>query len=200
VLYDRVNLLDNARGGTLTFSDGSTVAVNGIPDDGSPMVVEFPARSVTSVRFQVAGGVGSNVGLSEIQANPPDLARGATVSATSVYGAGFEAANAVDGNYATRWASVTGGAATQTFTIDLGTSQSLASVAIDWEYAYATNYTIGVSTTGSSYSTVVTKAGNSTQTTRDAFTPTTARYVQITMTAGALSIYSFWNVRVFGPP
>lgn len=63
-LYDRIGA-DNANGGTLTFSDGSSLAVTDIPTDGSVKEVTFPARTVTWVRFQITVGSGPNVGLSE---------------------------------------------------------------------------------------------------------------------------------------
>jgi hypothetical protein len=64
--YDRPNLTDWAPGGTLTFSDGSTVPVSGIPNNGIPYTVTFPNKAVTWVKFQVSGGSGSNVGLAEM--------------------------------------------------------------------------------------------------------------------------------------
>lgn len=68
-LSDRSNSTDWAPGGTLTFSDGSTVTINGIPNDGDPHTVSFaPKTGITSVKFQVTGGSGSNVGLQEIEA------------------------------------------------------------------------------------------------------------------------------------
>ncbi|UVI29375.1 DUF7402 domain-containing protein [Paenibacillus spongiae] len=67
VFYDRPNLADWAPGGTLTFSDGSTVTVSGIPNDGSAYSVTFPDKTVTWVKFQVSGGSGPNVGLSELK-------------------------------------------------------------------------------------------------------------------------------------
>lgn len=71
VFYDRPNGQDNANGGTLTFSDGSTVPVSGIPADGTPFAVSFPNKTITSVRFQVSGGGGLNVGLAELQVLSP---------------------------------------------------------------------------------------------------------------------------------
>jgi hypothetical protein len=65
--YDRPNTTDWAPGGTLTFSDGPSVAVSGIPNNGAPINVTFPDRSVTWVKFTVSGGSGSNVGLSEMK-------------------------------------------------------------------------------------------------------------------------------------
>ncbi|MBM7784286.1 glycoside hydrolase domain-containing protein [Tenggerimyces flavus] len=68
VLSDRADPASNANGGTLTFSDGSPVAVSGIPADGSDKVVKFAPRKVSSVRFTVTGGSGANVGLNELEA------------------------------------------------------------------------------------------------------------------------------------
>ena len=66
-IRDRVNLADHATGGIFTFSDGSTVRVSGIPNDGTAKEVRFPKGTVTWVRFQVSGGSGPNVGLHEIK-------------------------------------------------------------------------------------------------------------------------------------
>lgn len=78
VLYDRPNAVDNITGGTLRFSDGSTVAVGMLPPDGSAKVVTFPARQVTSMRFTVGSVSPStkSVGLSELQAFTTDVAPG----------------------------------------------------------------------------------------------------------------------------
>ncbi len=67
VIYDRDNAADNANGGTLTFSDGSSIPVTGIPNDGSAKEITFSPKNVTWVRFQVSGGAGPNVGLSEVE-------------------------------------------------------------------------------------------------------------------------------------
>lgn len=67
VLFDRNNPFDDVNGGVLSFSDGSSVQVTGMRDDGDAKVVSFAPKTVTWVRFQVTGGSGSNVGLSEMQ-------------------------------------------------------------------------------------------------------------------------------------
>ncbi|MFC0625102.1 glycoside hydrolase domain-containing protein [Kribbella deserti] len=67
VLFDRNNPFDDARAGTLTFSDGTSVPVTGIPADGDGLSVKFPAKTVSWMRFQVTDGRGANVGLSELQ-------------------------------------------------------------------------------------------------------------------------------------
>lgn len=69
-LFDRPNGDDRVLGGTLTFSDGSTVVVPALADDGSATVVTFPARSTTTLLFTVTSVSGStrNIGLSELEA------------------------------------------------------------------------------------------------------------------------------------
>jgi hypothetical protein len=66
VLYDR-RAGDDANGGTLTFSDGTSVDVTGIPRNGDPKAVKFPLRTFDWVRFQVRGGTGPNPGLLELE-------------------------------------------------------------------------------------------------------------------------------------
>lgn len=67
VLYDRVNPSDWVKGGTLSFSDNSSVTVSGIPNDGSASEISFPTKkNITWVKFQVTGSTGNN-GLSEFQ-------------------------------------------------------------------------------------------------------------------------------------
>jgi hypothetical protein len=66
-LLDRPNLVDAVNRGILYFSDGSNIPVPFVANDGSPAVVNFPAKRVTWVKFQVTGGSGLNVGLSEFK-------------------------------------------------------------------------------------------------------------------------------------
>ena len=82
-LYDRPNSDDRITGGTLTFSDGSTVTVPSLNNAGSATTVTFSARSVTSVRLTVTSvsSTTTNVGLAEIQAM--GYTTGATGSTTS---------------------------------------------------------------------------------------------------------------------
>ncbi len=70
LLYDRPTEESHVAGGTIHFSDGSKIFVNQIPNDGSPRAVDFPARTVTSIRFEVTDADGLNVGLSEIEVFP----------------------------------------------------------------------------------------------------------------------------------
>lgn len=73
ILYDRANKNTHTAAGTLCFSDGSSIVVNTIPNDGVPKVVEFSPKRVDWVRFQATDGEGKNLGLSEIEVYPaPD--------------------------------------------------------------------------------------------------------------------------------
>jgi hypothetical protein len=69
VLYDRPNSNDQVLGGTLSFSDGSTVAVGALTNSGSGVTVSFTPRSVTSVTFTVnsVSATSRNIGLMEFQ-------------------------------------------------------------------------------------------------------------------------------------
>ncbi len=69
VLYDRPNPDDQVTAGTLTFSDGTSVAVPPLDNAGGATVVSFPDKSTTSLKFtatSVSGSTG-NVGLAEIE-------------------------------------------------------------------------------------------------------------------------------------
>jgi LmbE family N-acetylglucosaminyl deacetylase len=69
VLYDRPNADDNVLAGTLTFSNGASVAVGALPNTSGSLAVSFSARSVTWVRFtvnQVSANT-YNVGLAELE-------------------------------------------------------------------------------------------------------------------------------------
>jgi LmbE family N-acetylglucosaminyl deacetylase len=69
VLHDRPNTGDQVVAGTVTFSDGSTIPVGPLSNNGAAVIYEFPARTVTSARLditQVSATTG-NVGLAEFE-------------------------------------------------------------------------------------------------------------------------------------
>jgi hypothetical protein len=67
VLHDRINLEDQILGATLTFSDGSSVPVGVLSNDGTGLQIEFAPRNVTWVRLTVTSARGSNTGLAEFK-------------------------------------------------------------------------------------------------------------------------------------
>ncbi len=92
-LYDRPNGNDRITAGTLTFSDGTTVPVPALNNDGSATIITFPARTVTTLRLSITGTstTTENIGLSEIEAyhgDPSGTAAAQSRSAGSATGAG----------------------------------------------------------------------------------------------------------------
>lgn len=68
-LFDRPNLNDQAIAGTLLFSDGSSLAVGSLPNDGSAYSVSFTSKTVTWVKFRIdqVSGTTANIGLAEFE-------------------------------------------------------------------------------------------------------------------------------------
>ncbi len=126
---------------------------------------------------------------------PVNLALNQPVTASSV-SSGYVAANAVDGNGGTRWASASSDP--QWIQVDLGSVRTVSNVRLQWEAAYGKAYQIQVSADGTTWTTV---AGTSTG---DgglddlSFTPTPARYVRLYGTArGTRYGYSLWEFEVY---
>lgn len=67
VLYDRPNFSDQIAGGMLLFSDGSSVSVGALPNNGAGLTVTFAPRSVTWIKFTVdaVSSFTRSVGLAE---------------------------------------------------------------------------------------------------------------------------------------
>jgi hypothetical protein len=67
VLHDLPDPNDNIRSGLLAFSDGSQMMVGQLPEDGSPLRLEFDPKLISWLEFRVTSAVGSHAGLSEIE-------------------------------------------------------------------------------------------------------------------------------------
>jgi putative alpha-1,2-mannosidase len=67
VLYDRPTRDEHMAACVLKFSDGSEEHVFAVPNDGSPKTVVFKPREVTGLTVEVVDGVGTQIGLSEIE-------------------------------------------------------------------------------------------------------------------------------------
>ncbi|WP_169454351.1 LamG-like jellyroll fold domain-containing protein [Catelliglobosispora koreensis] len=81
-----------------------------------------------------------------------DLARGKTVTTSSIEGPTVPGPLAVDGNPQTRWSSAH--TDNHWIVVDLGSVQSIERVKLNWETAYGKDYTIDVSTDGTNWTTV----------------------------------------------
>jgi hypothetical protein len=128
VLYDRPNPYDQSDGGTLSFSDGSSITVTGMPGDGSAKEILFPSKTVTWVKFQIASAAGVNNGLWEFQASQSSWASLKALGSVNKLRFGYyiEAGNSV-------------GAEVDTLTINVSmTGQwSNALEGTDYKYGYA---------------------------------------------------------------
>jgi F5/8 type C domain/Beta-1,3-glucanase len=124
-----------------------------------------------------------------------NVALGKTATASSTENASFPASAAVDGNTGTRWSSAFSDP--QWLEVDLGSSQSICQVTLDWETAYGKAFQIQVSPDGSTWTTIYsTTAGTGGI---QALTVSgTGRYVRMYGTArGTPYGYSLWEFQVY---
>ncbi|MGE3509278.1 MAG: PIG-L family deacetylase [Vicinamibacterales bacterium] len=92
VLHDRINTDDQVHAGTLTFSDGSSIAVGTLPNDGAGLTLDFPSRTISWVRFTVTNAQGWNIGLAEFEVfnvsatgnTPPQVINGPTATPATI--------------------------------------------------------------------------------------------------------------------
>jgi uncharacterized repeat protein (TIGR02543 family) len=103
VLYDRPNADDQITSATLAFSDGSSLVVGPLNNDGTATTYSFAARVITSLRMTVTGvsSTTGNVGLSEIQVNgtPASGTQYTLTTSVSPSGSGTVTANPSQASY-----------------------------------------------------------------------------------------------------
>jgi beta-glucosidase len=129
-------------------------------------------------------------------ADPVLLSQGKPATASSAENAGTPASAAVDGDTGTRWSSAFSDP--QWLQVDLGSSQPISRVVLNWETAAASSFKIQVSDNGSSwtdiYSTTTATGGVQTLNVTG-----TGRYVRMYGTARATAYgYSLWEFQVYG--
>ena len=125
-----------------------------------------------------------------------NLALNKTATASSTENAGTPAADAVDGNTGTRWSSAFSDP--QWLEVDLGSSQAICQVTLNWETAYATAFQIQTSADGTNWTTIysTTTGTGGTQTLN---VTGTGRYIRMYGTARATQYgYSLWEFSVYG--
>jgi hypothetical protein len=142
--------------------------------------------------FQVYGGAGGTTGPAACGTDNAALNHPATAS--SAENAGTAASAAVDGNTGTRWSSAFSDP--QWVQVDLGSSQSICGVGLNWEAAYATAFKVQTSADGSAWTDIystTTGAGG----TQNLNVTGTGRYVRVYGTARATAYgYSLWEFQV----
>jgi hypothetical protein len=116
--------------------------------------------------------------------------------ATSASSNNQPAANAVDGSGNTRWESAFSDP--QWMAVDLGSVQRIDRVRLTWENAYGKDFTIQVSSNGSTWTTVATTTNNATTVNEYPSLGATGRYVRMYGTARATPYgYSLYEIEVF---
>ncbi|GAA1015198.1 glycosyl hydrolase [Acrocarpospora pleiomorpha] len=128
-----------------------------------------------------------------------DLAQGKPVTASSTEAGANVAANAVDGNSATRWSSLY--ADPQWIQVDLGASYAINRVRLNWEAAYGRAYQVQTSPNGTTWTNIFsTTTGDGGV--DDLTVSGTGRYIRVNGTQRALTQYgySLWDLNVYGTP
>ncbi|GAA2690592.1 hypothetical protein GCM10010412_080270 [Nonomuraea recticatena] len=125
------------------------------------------------------------------------LSRGRPATSSSVEAAEFAAGKAVDGDGATRWASVEGHDP-EWITIDLGSTATITRVRLSWEAAYGKAYKIQTSADGSTWTDVhSTSTGDGAV--DDLAVTGSGRYVRMYgTTRGTPYGYSLWEFEIYG--
>jgi F5/8 type C domain/Beta-1,3-glucanase len=124
------------------------------------------------------------------------LSQGKPATASSTENAGAPASAAVDGNTGTRWSSAFSDP--QWLQVDLGSTQAISQVTLNWEAAYAKSFKIQTSTDGTNWTDVystTTGAGG----VQNLAVNGSGRYVRMYGTARATAYgYSLWEFQVYG--
>jgi hypothetical protein len=126
-----------------------------------------------------------------------NLALNKTATASSLENATFPASAAVDGNLGTRWSSAFSDP--QWLEVDLGSTQSICQVTLNWETAYGKAFQIQTSPDGSTWTTIYSTTTGTGGTQTLAATGS-GRYIRMYGTArGTQYGYSLWEFSVYGP-
>nr|WP_234536212.1 discoidin domain-containing protein [Paenibacillus pseudetheri] len=161
------------------------------------------AYSYTVNAVDAAGNLSanSNTATATTDSTPPDstnLALGKTAVASSIEGVGFEASRATDGNSTTRWASVEG-SNNEWIYVDLGATQSVNRVKLNWEDAYAKGYKVQVSNDATTWTDAYVTTTGDGSIDDITFTANSGRYVRVLCTArGTVYGYSIFDFEVYG--
>lgn len=127
-----------------------------------------------------------------------NLAAGRPAVASSTENGGTPASAVVDANPTTRWSSAFSDP--QWIRVDLGSSQHLCQVVLDWQNSYASAFQLQVSADATSWSTLYSVAG-ATGGLQVIAVNGTGRYLRMLGTARHTAYgYSLWDLQAYGDP
>lgn len=180
-------------------------AVNGIVCNltGTPSPTATSATPTPSVSTPPPPPTSSSASPPTSSSSSPlptgDLALGRPATSSSDESASLSAANAVDGNSATRWSSAYSDP--QWIQIDLGSAQPISYVMLHWEAAYATKYQIQISNDATTWTTLYSTT-NGTGGVSELPVSGSGRYVRLYATARANTQwgYSLYEFAVYSIP
>ena len=195
---------DSASGQTLTYSatglpaglsiNATSGLISGTPTAAGTSNVTVTAKDGTGATGSAAfnwtvNAAGGGCGTTNIALNK-------TATASSQENVGTPAQDAVDGDAGTRWSSAF--TDPQWLQVDLGSSQSICKVVLQWETAYATAFQLQTSNDGTNWTTIYsTTAG--TGGTQTLNVTGTGRYLRMNGTARSTQYgYSLWELQAFG--
>jgi len=126
------------------------------------------------------------------------LSKGRPIAASTVAGAGYDAAKAVDGYASSRWAA--GAAGTQWLWLDLGKAQEVSRVRLRWEDGYAKSYRVQVSGDGATWRDLYRTTGGDGGVDDLKKLSGSGRYLRVLATQqGSAGAYSLYEVQAYGP-
>jgi hypothetical protein len=151
--------------------------------------------AVLALAVMTTGGALATRSAAAATCGTADAALNRPATASSTENSSFPASAAVDGNTGTRWSSAFSDP--QWLEVDLGSSQSVCEVTLDWETAYATAFQIQVSADGSNWTTIY-STGTGSGGTQTLSVSGTGRYIRMYGTARATQYgYSLWEFGVY---
>lgn len=187
--YNLMKYTWSGDGATLSFADGkASIKIDGTDIDYNGT---YTVNSADSIFIQDGAE------------NSENLAIGATATASSVEaGVDCPGEYAIDGDYATRWASDY--VDPSQLTIDLGSEKTVGGFIIYFEAAASGDYNIKVSTDGENYTSVVEATGNTIgaspvgDSVEHKIAPVTARYIQFEgLTRMTTYGHSIWEFEIY---
>ncbi len=196
---------DYARGYNVEVSANGTTFTSVATGTGtaSPETVSFAAQTAQYIRVVLtAGGTTSWWSVAEFTVfnGTPETALGETgwVASTNTAAAGADvAANAIDGNIATRFSSDAVQASGMFFQVNMGSAQTFNQIVMNSGSStgdYARGYNVEVSANGTTFTSVATGTGTASPETVT-FAAQTAQYIRVVLTAGGTT--SWWSIAEF---